>query len=73
MRYCIRSDSIKSTNHIHVEDFVLELANAIKELAEAEGGLDKIHGIGVGAPNGNYFTGSIDFAPNLLWKGRIPP
>ena len=27
---------------------------------------------GVGAPNGNYFNGSIEFAPNLPWKGKIP-
>ena len=31
-----------------------------------------IIGIGIGAPNGNYFTGTIDFAPNLPWKGVIP-
>ncbi len=29
-------------------------------------------GIGIGAPNGNYFTGQIEFAPNLLWKGKVP-
>lgn len=29
-------------------------------------------GIGIGAPNGNYFTGTIEFAPNLKWKGIIP-
>jgi glucokinase len=32
----------------------------------------EIQGIGVGAPNGNFYTGSIDFAPNLPWKGQIP-
>lgn len=68
----IRTGSIKSTNHLEVEDFVDELADAIRKLVDQEGGMGKIHGIGVGAPNGNYFTGSIDFAPNLLWKGRIP-
>lgn len=31
-----------------------------------------IIGIGAGAPNGNYFTGNIEFAPNLHWKGIIP-
>lgn len=31
-----------------------------------------IIGIGVGAPNGNYFTGNIEFAPNLKWKGIVP-
>ena len=33
---------------------------------------DKINGIGIGAPNGNYYTGTIEFAPNLPWKGIIP-
>ncbi len=32
----------------------------------------QIIGIGIGAPNGNYFTGQIEYAPNLLWKGVIP-
>lgn len=31
-----------------------------------------VFGIGIGAPNGNYFTGNIEFAPNLHWKGIIP-
>ena len=68
----IRSDKIKSTNHVKVEDYIKELADSIISLANDAGGIDQIHGVGVGAPNGNYFTGSIDFAPNLLWKGRIP-
>lgn len=34
--------------------------------------LDSILGIGIGAPNGNYFHGAIEFAPNLKWKGIIP-
>lgn len=33
---------------------------------------DQIAGIGIGAPNGNYFNGTIEFAPNLPWKGVIP-
>jgi glucokinase len=32
----------------------------------------EILGIGVGAPNGNFYSGTIDFAPNLPWKGQIP-
>lgn len=68
----IRSGKIKSTNHVKVEDYVVELAEAITDIANDAGGIDQIHGVGMGAPNGNYFTGSIDFAPNLLWKGRIP-
>lgn len=34
--------------------------------------LQTITGIGIGAPNGNYFHGTIDYAPNLPWKGIIP-
>ena len=34
--------------------------------------LYNIKGIGIGAPNGNHFNGTIDYAPNLLWKGCIP-
>ena len=36
------------------------------------GGADKFKGMGVGAPNGNYYKGTIEFAPNLPWKGVIP-
>ena len=30
------------------------------------------HGIGIGAPNGNFYSGTIEYAPNLKWKGIIP-
>ncbi len=46
-----------------------------KELKESFKNLEKesnILGIGIGAPNGNYYTGSIEFAPNLKWEGKIP-
>lgn len=33
---------------------------------------EQLIGIGIGAPNGNHFTGNIEFAPNLHWKGIIP-
>jgi glucokinase len=38
----------------------------------AQGGVEKIKGIGIGAPNGNYYSGTIEFAPNLPWRGVIP-
>ncbi|MDO5036102.1 MAG: ROK family protein [Porphyromonas sp.] len=68
----IGSSSIKTTTHPKIEDYVKELSDAIRALVEEEVGMSKIHGIGVGAPNGNHFTGSIDFAPNLPWQGKIP-
>ena len=34
--------------------------------------ISTIAGIGVGAPNGNFHTGTIEYAPNLHWKGVLP-
>ena len=49
-----------------------QLIDAIHADLLKEGYIDTILGIGIGAPNGNYFTGHIEYAPNLLWKGIIP-
>lgn len=49
-----------------VEDISTELLNYCQTNS-----LD-LKGIGIGAPNGNYYSGSIEFAPNLPWKGIIP-
>lgn len=48
------------------------LIDAIYNDLEKGNYLDQILGIGIGAPNGNYFTGHIEYAPNLIWKGIIP-
>ncbi|MCR9173949.1 MAG: ROK family protein [bacterium] len=48
------------------------LVDEIYSVIENQGLLDSLVGIGVGAPNGNINTGSIEFAPNLPWKGSIP-
>jgi glucokinase len=48
------------------------LVDEIHRVVEREGYLSKLLGIGIGAPNGNVFTGNIEFAPNLLWKGVVP-
>ena len=58
---------IRSDNYTDPALFVAELGKAVKGLiaeAKAEG---RIRGIGVGAPNGNYYTGNIESAPNLTW------
>jgi len=52
--------------------YVNDIHTELSKLIEAAGGIDKIKGIGVGAPNGNYYTGNIEYAPNLPWKGVIP-
>lgn len=56
-----------SNKHDNAADFVEALASTLKKLiddADLEG---QVRGIGVGAPNGNYYTGEIQFAPNLAW------
>ncbi len=64
--------SIKTATHNEIELYLDDLVVGLNMLIEQVGGKDKIRGIGVGAPNGNYFNGSIEFAPNLPWKGKIP-
>ena len=65
---------IRSDTHTEVTSFVAELAEALNRIiaeAKAEG---RIRGIGVGAPNGNYYTGTIEGAVNLTWGGtRVIP
>ena len=68
----ILSGSIKTGKHPKVEDYLDELTNLLNDLIKKTATKDQIKGIGAGTPNGNYFTGSIEFAPNLPWKGVIP-
>ncbi|MES1218536.1 MAG: ROK family protein [Bacteroidota bacterium] len=63
---------ISTRGHAEVEGFIDELYNNLHPLIEKAGGPGRIKGIGVGAPNGNYYTGTVEYAPNLPWKGIIP-
>ena len=65
-------DKIKTQKYEKIEDYVEALTTGMKALIKANDAEGKIKGIGVGAPNGNYYTGTIEFAPNLPWKGVIP-
>ena len=67
----IASGSIKTGAYSEVEDYVDAVCKNLLPLISANGGVDKIKGIGIGAPNGNYYSGTIEFAPNLPWKGII--
>ena len=69
----ISKSAIKTASHpedvnLYINDIYVEMM----KLINTAGGIDKIKGIGIGAPNGNYYTGNIEFAPNLPWKGVIP-
>jgi glucokinase len=66
------SSEISTRKHTDVNDFIDELHSELSKLIDNVGGIGRIKGIGVGAPNGNYYTGTIEYAPNLPWKGIIP-
>lgn len=56
----------------NVEAYLDALAEHILNLVEACGVKGQVGGVGIGAPNGNYYTGKIEFAANLPWKESIP-
>jgi glucokinase len=63
--------SIKTDQYTDVHDFIHALYEKLQPEIERMKGLNFI-GIGVGAPNGNFYTGTIEYAPNLNWKGIVP-
>ena len=58
---------IRSDETDKPEEFVASLAEALNHIIVDAGAEGRIRGIGVGAPNGNYYTGTIESAPNLKW------
>jgi len=66
------SSEIPTRGQETVEGFIDELHKHLFILIEKAGGTGRMRGIGVGAPNGNYYTGTVEYAPNLPWKGIIP-
>jgi glucokinase len=68
----IEQDRIPSNDQDFVEDFIEVLYSKLKPMIDRAGGIEHFVGIGMGAPNGNIYTGTIEYAPNLKWKGIIP-
>lgn len=68
----IASDSIKTRKHANFDDYIEELHNGVSHLLKMNDAEDKIQGIGIGAPNANYYTGEIQNPPNLPWGPIIP-
>lgn len=64
----LHQNSFTTNNFPTPEEFISFLYDYLQK----EKLLSTIEGIGIGAPNGNFFKGSIDFAPNLIWKGSVP-
>lgn len=66
------SDSVKTQDYPVLGEYIDTVSEKIKALVAQVGTMDDIAGLGIGAPNGNYYRGSIEFAPNLPWKEVIP-
>ncbi|MCQ2252171.1 MAG: ROK family protein [Bacteroidales bacterium] len=62
--------SISTQNYIELSDYISALSSNIKDLLAKCGDVE-LKGIGIGAPNGNYYNGTIEMAPNLPWKGKV--
>ena len=68
----LMEDEVRSTEHESITDFIADIQRHVEQSILK---LEKpvlLKGIGVGAPNGNFYSGTIEHAPNLIWKGIIP-
>ncbi len=68
----VASDSVKTTKHANFDDYLVDLHDGLSRLIKINDLEDQIQGIGIGAPNGNYYTGEIQNPPNLPWGPVIP-
>lgn len=66
--------AIKTQGYADVNDYVDAAVEALQVIIDQVGGIEKIKAMGIGAPNGNYYNGTIEFAPNLEWghSGIVP-
>ena len=67
----LEQSSMATTGHATVQDFIAALKKEVGPMIE-RAGADNIKGVGVGAPNGNFYTGEVAYAANLPWEGVIP-
>jgi glucokinase len=68
----LEKGELKTDAYPEIEDYVNALYDALTPLIRQHVNGGTVKGIGIGAPNGNYYTGTIEYAPNLHWKGIIP-
>lgn len=66
--------AIKTQGYAGVDEYVDAAVDALQVIIEQVGGIEQIKAMGIGAPNGNYYNGTIEFAPNLSWgrDGIVP-
>jgi glucokinase len=68
----LEKGELRTDAYPKVEEFVDALYEAVSPIIKKYSEEKSIKGIGIGAPNGNPFSGTIEYAPNLRWKGVIP-
>ena len=68
----LAKDTMRTDTHENIEDFIDELYTSIQPLIDKYSTEKQFEGIGIGAPNANYYKGTIEQAANLRWKGVIP-
>lgn len=68
----VASATIRTAGQNDLNAYIDNCCAALGPLIEKVGGTGRIKGMGIGAPNGNYYTGNIELAPNLPWKGIVP-
>lgn len=68
----LSTGEIGTKEYTDIDVFIDQLYQVLQPAIAEVGGEQYIKGIGIGAPNGNYYSGTIEYAPNLHWKGIIP-
>jgi glucokinase len=69
---CLMENFMSTDKYSELDVYLDHLHTEIEELIHSINEKIDIKGIGIGAPNGNYYQGTIEHAPNLNWKGVIP-
>ena len=69
----IKSQTVISTKaYPDFKDYVKAAYEALQPALDQVGGIQNIRAMGIGAPDANYYTGNIENAANLAWKGIVP-
>ena len=64
--------AIKTQAYPDFKDYVKASVEALQPALDVVGGIQNVKGMGIGAPNGNFYTGNIEYAANLVWPGIVP-
>lgn len=68
----VATTAIKTQAYPDFDNYVKASVDALMPIIDTVGGIEKIKALGIGAPNGNYYNGTIEYAANLVWQGVVP-